>query len=83
MKYGVKNFNDGLIGEDTKTDDLDKVLSHARSLANWNIECEVVDLETGDILKHFDPYSRTFANSKDNPLRQLGARGGVPFSPEH
>ena len=83
MKYGVKNFNDGVIGEDTKTNDLDKVLSNARSLANWNIECEVVDLETGDILKHFDPYNRDFANSKDNPLRQLGARGGVPFSPDH
>jgi hypothetical protein len=83
MKYGVKNCNDGLIGEDTKTDDVEKALSHARSLANWNIECEVVDLESGEPLKHCDPYNQAFANSKENLLRQFGARSGVPFSPEH
>jgi hypothetical protein len=47
MKYGVKNCNDGLIGEDTKTDDFEKARSTAISLSNWNIECEVVDLESG------------------------------------
>ena len=60
MKYGVKNFNDGLIGEDTKTDDFEKARSTAVSLANWNIECEVVDLETGAVLKHVDPYNKLF-----------------------
>jgi hypothetical protein len=81
MKYGVKNFNDGVIGEDTKTDDFEKALSHARSLGNWNIECEVVDLETGDVLKHINPYNREAAGK--NWIRELGARGGVPFSPGH
>jgi hypothetical protein len=64
MKYGVKNCNDGLIGEDTKTDDFEKARSTAISLSNWNIECEVVDLESGEPLKHFDPYRKLFEGKR-------------------
>jgi hypothetical protein len=60
MKYGVLNCNDGLIGEDTKTDDFEKARHTAISLSNWNIECMIVDLETGESLKHFTPYKEIF-----------------------
>lgn len=58
MKYGVRNCNDGAIAESTKTDNFETARCTAVSLANWNIECEVVDLETGAVLKHVDPYYR-------------------------
>jgi hypothetical protein len=61
MKYGVKNCNDGVIAESTKTDNFEEARSTAISLSNWNIECDIVDLETGEALKHFTPYKDLFA----------------------
>jgi len=88
MKYGVRNSNDGVIAEDTKTDNFETARSTAVALSNWNIPCDVVDLENNDengepvVLKHLTPYRDLFA-SKSNPIRELGARGGVPFSSDH
>jgi hypothetical protein len=62
MKYGVKNFNDGLIEERHKYETFEQARATAVSLSNWNIECQVIDLETGEVLKHFTPYSDTFKN---------------------
>jgi hypothetical protein len=87
MKYGVRNSNDGVIAESTKTDNFETARSTAVALSNWNIPCDVVDLENNDedgkpvVLKHFTPYKELF--TKGNPIRELGARGGVPFSPQH
>ena len=61
MKYGVKNFNDGLIEDRHKYETFEGARHTAVSLSNWNIECAIVDLETGDELKHFTPYSDIFA----------------------
>lgn len=85
MKYAIKILADGAI--EHPTEDFEEARSHAVSLSNWNIECEIIDQETGEALQHFDPYHRacpsgTFVNSND-PIRELGQRGGVPFSPEH
>jgi hypothetical protein len=60
MKYGVKNFNDGLIEERHKYASFEEARHTAISLSDWNIECSIVDLETGDELKHFTPYCELF-----------------------
>lgn len=63
MKYGVKNLNDGVIAESTKTDNFETARSTAISLSNWNIPCEIVDLESGEALKHFEPYKDWYART--------------------
>jgi hypothetical protein len=64
MKYGVKNFNDGLIEDRHKYDTFEQARVTAVSLSNWNIECAVVDLETDVELKHFTPYKEIFEGKK-------------------
>ena len=70
MKYGVKNCNDGVIAESTKTDSFETARCTAVALSNWNIPCDVVDLDELDengeptVLKHFTPYKELFATKK-------------------
>ena len=67
MKYGVQNRNDGVIAESTITDNFEKARSTAVALSNWNIPCDVVDMENTDengkpiVLKHLTPYKELFA----------------------
>jgi len=64
MKYGVLNFNDGValesIEDRNKFDDFEKARAVAIALSNWNIECAIIDLESGEELKHFMPYKTLF-----------------------
>ena len=94
MRYGVKDYMNNVIGESTKTDSFETACGTALSLSNWNIECDVVDLENLDmdgkpiVLRHVPPYKDLFINSgrnknEQNPIRELGSRSGVPFSPDH
>jgi hypothetical protein len=98
MKYGVRNLNDGTIAESTKTDNFETARYTAVALSDWNIPCDVVDLENNDlngdpvVLKHLSPYKDLFGKmpkpflpirDEVDPIRKLGSRGGVPFSPDH
>lgn len=61
MKYGVR-FTTGSMNDESKTNSFDEACSTAISYSNWNLGCEVIDLETGEILKSFAPYSKIFAS---------------------
>ena len=54
MKYGViasgKTQNE--------TDDFGEAQSIAVALSKWNIECQIIDIETGETLKYFTPYHK-------------------------
>lgn len=57
-KYGVVNCNDNSpIPDSHQTDDYEVARSLAVSLSNWNIECEIVELATGEVLKHVQTYA--------------------------
>lgn len=57
-KYGVRFTRDGSMNEDSKTNSLEEAKNTARAYANWNLECEVINLETGAVEQHFAPYSK-------------------------
>ena len=58
MKYAVKITKTGETKE--PTDNYVKACSEAISYSNWNIPCDVIDLETGNVEKHFTAYSDIF-----------------------
>ena len=73
MKYGVKDCNHGVIVESTKTNNYETARSTAIALSNWNIPCDVVDLEKNDkdgnprVLKHLTPYKDLKINISMRP----------------
>jgi hypothetical protein len=53
-KYAVTFTKDGSIH--SQTDDLAAATSTAISLSNWNHDCDVLELETGEVVQHFAAY---------------------------
>jgi hypothetical protein len=60
--YGVKFSKTGVIEERNKFATLEEAKSAARSLANWNLENDVVDLDTNEVMQHFSPYNAIFTH---------------------
>jgi hypothetical protein len=45
-----------------ETTSIEEAMQKARSYAGWNLECEVVNLNTNEVIQHFDPYKKLFEN---------------------
>jgi len=55
MKYAVKFSKTGETKE--PTDNFEKACSDAVSYSRWNIACDVIDVETGEVKKHVKAYN--------------------------
>lgn len=59
-KYGVEIIADSVLS--LETDNFETARLHAISLSNWNIECQIIDMETKVTLKYFMAYNKLKVN---------------------
>lgn len=61
MSYIVKFLKSNTFNEDSKTDSLEQAVATAKACADWNYAVDVIVLETGEVVRHFDAYNADFA----------------------
>lgn len=60
MTYRIRFRNTGSL-HDSEPKTLDEAIVMAVSLSNWNQRVEIIDAETGEVVKPYKPYSEAGA----------------------